>query len=176
MLLDRITPVLSRTPAALDALLRGLDDGWARSNYGDDTFSPFDVVGHLIHGERADWMPRLRIILEHGERQPFEPFDRYAMYEASKGKTMADLLDEFAALRAANLHALAALHLSEADLARRGMHPELGPATAANLLAAWCAHDLHHVGQIAKCMARQLGDGVGPFREYLGVLTTPLAQ
>ncbi len=168
--IDEAIEVLSRTPAVLEAMLGGLSDPWVQNNYGEKTFSPFDVVGHLIHGERVDWIPRARIILEHGERKPFEPFDRYAMYEASRGKSMGELLHTFAELRAKNLDALRAMDISPEQLALRGTHPELGPVTLENLLATWVAHDLNHIHQIAKSMAFQYREGVGPWREYLTVL------
>ena len=162
--------VLERTPAALLVLLSGLDESWTHSNYGPDTFSPFDVVGHLIHGERTDWIPRLRILLERGESRPFDPFDRFAQVEASRGKSMEDLLDEFARLRAENLEILRSLHLTPQDLARTGTHPELGRVTASELLATWVVHDLNHLKQIAWAMAHQLRDDVGSWREYLPIL------
>lgn len=162
--------VLERTPAILRAWLGGLSDAWAQSNYGDATFSPFDVVGHLIHGEQADWMPRARIILQHGEAKPFEPFDRYAMYQASQGKTMADLLTTFAELRSRNLTDLRALHLTAEQLERTGTHPALGQVTLKQLLATWVVHDLNHLHQIAKAMAYQYRDEVGPWQQYLSIL------
>lgn len=162
--------VLARTPAVLQAMLAGLSDSWVFDNYGPDTFSPFDVVGHLIHGERTDWMVRVQVILQHGETRAFEPFERYAMYEESKGKSMQDLLGEFGRLRHANLEALAALRLSPQQLALSGRHPALGRVTLGQLLAAWVVHDLNHVHQIAKCMAYQYRDEVGPWREYLTIL------
>ena len=163
--------VLGRTPAALDALLRGLPDGWIIAHEGGQTWSPFDVVGHLIHGEQTDWMPRLRIILEHGESRPFEKFDRLAQFNASAGRTLPELLDEFAGLRRHNLADLAALRLSDADLDRRGRHPELGVVTALQLLATWVAHDLDHVVQIARVMAGLYSDEVGPWRAYLRIIS-----
>jgi hypothetical protein len=168
--LDQAVEILPRTPDVLRALLGGLSDGWVLSNYGPDTFSPFDVVGHLIHGERTDWMVRVRIILEHGEKMTFEPFDRHAMYEASRGKSMADLLQQFAALRAQNLDDLRALRLTPEKLERRGTHPALGGVTLRQLIAAWVVHDLNHLHQIAKAMAFQYRDDVGPWREYLSLL------
>lgn len=161
---------LERTPRVLRAMLAGLDEAWIRTNYGPDTFSPFDVVGHLIHGEKTDWMPRARHILEHGESVPFAPFDRYAMYEASRGKSIGELLDEFAALRAGNLAGLAALRLAPDDLARTGMHPALGRVSLGQLLAAWVVHDLHHIAQIARCMAIQLREACGPWEEYMSIV------
>lgn len=168
--IEQAIEVLSRTPAVLEAMLGDLSEPWVHNNYGEKTFSPFDVVGHLIHGERVDWIPRARIILEHGERKPFEPFDRYAMYEASRGKSMGELLHTFAELRAKNLDALRAMDISPEQLALRGTHPGLGPVTLENLLATWVAHDLNHIHQIAKSMAFQYREGVGPWREYLTVL------
>jgi DinB family protein len=169
--LEEAIAMLARTPATLDALLRGLPDDWTASNEGDNTWSPFDVVGHLIHGERTDWMARARIILQDGDARPFEKFDRFAQFAASEGRSLASLLDEFSAIRAENLRALAALDLNEADLDRRGRHPELGAVTLRQLLATWVAHDLDHVVQIARVLARQHSDEVGPWRAYLRVIS-----
>jgi hypothetical protein len=170
--LDEAVAILTRTPAALDALLRGLPDGWLAAHEGGDTWSPFDVVGHLIHGERTDWVPRARIILDRGEAQPFDPFDRFAQFAESTGKPLATLLDEFAALRAQSLRDLAALRLTDADLERRGRHPELGVVTLRQLLATWVVHDLDHLMQISRVMARQYTDEAGPWRAYLRILGT----
>lgn len=163
--------ILERTPRTLDALLRGLSDGWLAANEGGDTWSPFAVVGHLVHGERTDWMPRIRIILEHGEARPFDAFDRFAQFRESAGKTVEDLLDEFAALRQANLRDLAALDLTDADLARQGRHPALGVVTLRHVLATWVAHDLDHVVQISRVLAHQYADDVGPWRAYLRIIS-----
>jgi hypothetical protein len=163
--------VLARTPTALDAMLRGLPPAWITAHEGGDTWSPFDIVGHLIHGERTDWLPRVKIILEHGDARAFEPFDRLAQFEASAGRTMESLLDEFASLRRRNLEELRALELTPADLDRRGRHPELGPVTLGQLLATWTAHDLDHVMQIARVLGRQYSDEVGPWRAYLRVIS-----
>lgn len=168
--LDASIEVLSRTPAVLRAMLEGLNDSWVMRNYGPETFSPFDVVGHLIHGERTDWVPRARVILEHGESRTFEPFDRYAMYKESRGTTLAHLLDEFAALREESIHSLKAMKLGPVELARRGTHPVFGSVTMEALLATWVVHDLNHIAQIAKAMAHQYRDAVGPWREYLSIL------
>ena len=162
--------VLSRTPATLDALLRGLPDIWVRGNEGKDTWSAFDIVGHLIVGERTDWMPRARIILENGEARPFDPFDRFAQAKQSQGKSLQQLLDEFARLRGENLASLQSLNLQRKDWTRRGRHPELGVVTLSQLLATWAVHDLTHVHQLARVMAHQYRDAVGPWRAYLGVL------
>lgn len=162
--------VLAATPGVLQFWLSGLSEPWIRNNYGKDTFSPFDVVGHLIHGERTDWIPRVRVILEHGASQPFEPFDRYAMYEASRGKSMGDLLATFADLRAANLRTLDDLRLTAGDGDRAGMHPALGLVTLRQLLSTWAVHDLNHIAQIARSMAWQYKDQVGAWKEYLSIL------
>ena len=162
--------ILARTPAALDAMLRDLPEAWLHANEGPETWSPFDVVGHLIHGERTDWMARLRTILEHGDSRPFEPFDRFAMFEESRGKTIAELLETFATLRAQNLETVRALQLEPADLVRRGMHPSLGSVTLEQLLATWVTHDMTHMVQISRVIAKQFKDEVGPWREYIGVL------
>jgi len=162
--------LLTRTPATLDALLRGLPDLWAHSNEGKDTWSAFDIVGHLIVGERTDWMPRLRIILEDGEARPFHPFDRFAQSKASQGKSLEQLLDDFASLRRENLAALQALNLQHQDLTRRGRHPALGTVTLSQLLATWAIHDLTHLHQLSRVMAHQYRDAVGPWSAYLGVL------
>jgi len=168
--LQDIISLLSRTPAALDALLRGLPEAWALRNEGGSTWSAFDIVGHLIHGERTDWMLRTRMILQFGESKAFEPFDRWAQERESQGKSLAQLLDEFARLRSENLNELRALNLKPEDLARRGRHPALGVVTLSQLLASWAAHDLTHLHQISRVMAHQYRDAVGPWSAYLGVL------
>jgi hypothetical protein len=162
--------ILARTPATLDALVRGLPDDWIAANEGDETWSPFDVLGHLIHGERTDWVPRARIILEQGEARAFEPFDRFAQFAESAGRTAASLLDEFASLRQQSLRDLAALQITESDLERRGTHPAFGAVTLRQLLATWVAHDLDHIVQISRVLARQYSDEVGPWRAYLRVI------
>jgi DinB superfamily len=169
--MDEAVAILSRTPATLDALLSGLPDGWIAANEGGKTWSPFDVVGHLIHGERTDWMPRARMILERGEAHAFDKFDRFAQFAMSEGRTLASLIDEFAVLRQENLRELEALRLTNADLDRRGRHPELGVVTLRQLLATWVAHDLDHVVQISRVLARQYSDEVGPWRAYLRIIS-----
>ncbi len=171
--LQQAIEVLQRTPSVLRSLLGGLSDDWVFSNYGDNTFSPFDVVGHLIHGEETDWLVRAHVILEHGQTKPFAPFDRYAMYEDSKGKTLAELLEEFSQLREKNLNELRALKLTPEKLDSLGSHPALGPVTLRQLLATWVAHDLNHIHQIAKAMAYQYRHEVGPWREYLTFMPGP---
>lgn len=168
--LDDAAAVLARTPATLDAWLRGLPEEWITAHEGGDTWSPFDVIGHLIHGERTDWVPRAKIILEHGESRVFDPFDRLAQFAESEGRTLESLLDEFAALRQHSLRDLAALKLTDADLDRRGRHPAFGVVTLRQLLSTWVAHDLDHIVQIARVLARQYSDEVGPWREYLRIV------
>jgi len=171
--LDDAVEVLSRTPATLDALLRGTSPAWHLGNEGEGTFSPFDVVGHLIHGEKTDWMPRLAIILEHGPARPFDRYDRFAQAELSRGKSLDELLDTFAALRTANLTALRAVPLGGDALAKTGTHPVLGTVTLAQLLAAWVVHDLGHIAQASRAMAKQYKAEVGPWvaPDFLPVLT-----
>ncbi len=162
--------VLTRTPAALDALLRGMPNIWVRNNEGKDSWSAFDIVGHLIAGERTDWMPRARMILQNGEARPFDPFDRFAHAKESQGKSLEQLLDDFARLRKENLAALQALGLQPEDLNRRGKHPALGAVTLSELLSTWAVHDLTHLHQLSRVMAHQYRDAVGPWNAYLGVL------
>jgi hypothetical protein len=170
-MMEEAIAILTRTPSTLDALLRGLPDGWSAATEGTKTWSPFDVVGHLIHGERTDWIPRARIILEHGEARAFEKFDRFAQFAVSEDRSLASLLDEFAMLRQDNLRALEALRVTEKDLDRRGLHPELGVVSLRQLLATWVAHDLDHVVQISRVIARQYSDEVGPWRAYLRIIS-----
>ena len=162
--------LLRRTPGALDALLRGLPDTWIRCNEGDKTWSPYDIVGHLIHGEHTDWIPRARHILEQGDAQPFPPFDRNAQFTESQGKSLELLLDEFAQARAESLATLERLNLTPADLDRPGRHPALGPVTLGQLLATWAIHDLTHLHQMSRVMAGRYADSVGPWSAFLGVL------
>ena len=168
--LPQATAVLRRTPSVLDALLRDLPDEWTRQNEGGATWSAYDIVGHLVHGERTEWLPRARMILEHGEARTFARFDRLAQQRESAGKSLPSLLDEFAAVRAANLEAIRALNLQPADLERRGTHPLFGAVTLSQLLATWAAHDLTHLHQISRVMAHQYRHAVGPWQVYLGVL------
>jgi hypothetical protein len=169
--MDEAMALLSRTPGTLDMLLRDLPDGWIAAHEGGETWSPFDVIGHLIHGEHTDWIPRAKMILEHGDARPFEKFDRFAQFEGSKGRTLASLLDEFATLRRQNLRELESLRLTDTQLDRRGRHPELGIVTLRQLLATWVAHDLDHVVQISRAIARQYSDEVGPWRAYLRIIS-----
>ncbi len=168
--LPQTIALLARTPDTLNALLHDLPDAWTLPNEGEKTWSPFDVVGHLIHGERTDWMPRARRILQFGESRPFDPFDRFAQERECQGKSLVQLLDEFARLRAENLSDLRALNLSQEQLNLRGLHPALGVGTLSQLLATWAVHDLTHLHQISRTMAHQYREAVGPWSEYLGVL------
>lgn len=168
--LSQALPVLERTPRVLRELLAGLPDDWIGATEGPDTWSPFDVVGHLIHGERTDWLPRTEIILNQGEARPFPAFDRFAQFDASRGKPLEALLDTFAELRAANLTRLRSLRLGPEHLRRRGHHPELGPVTLEQHLATWVAHDLSHIGQIVRVMGRAYTAAVGPWRAFLPML------
>lgn len=168
--LAQTVSLLARTPPVLNALLRDLPEGWTLSNEGENTWSPFDVVGHLIHAERTDWLPRAKMILQFGETRAFEPFDRLAQVRESQGKSLAQLLDEFARLRSESLIELEALNLRPEDLDRRGRHPSLGQVTLSQLLATWVTHDLTHLHQISRTMAHQYRETVGPWSGYLGVL------
>ena len=171
--LEESLPVLERTPAVLRTLLAGLPEPWIVSNEGGESWSPFDIVGHLIHGERTDWMARAELILTRGESVTFPPFDRFAQFEASRGRTLAALLDTFAELRAGNVRRLRELAPGPAELALRGRHPDFGPVTLGQHLSTWVAHDLSHIAQIARVMARRYTGAVGPWREYLPILSVP---
>jgi len=168
--LQDIIALLTRTPAVLNALLRYLPETWTLANEGANTWSPFDIVGHLVHGERTDWMPRARMILQAGETQTFAPFDRLGHVRAAQGESLKQLLEEFSSLRSQNLAELRALNLGSEDLARRGRHPALGVVTLAQLLATWSTHDLTHLHQISRVLAHQYLQAVGPWSVYLGVL------
>lgn len=162
--------LLSRTPPTLNSILRDVPESWLVQNEGPETWSPYDIVGHLIHGEETDWIPRATLILEHGEARAFEPFDRVAMFEKSKGKSIAELLDTFTVLRKQNLHQLSEMNLTPALLEKRGKHPELGMVTLKQLLATWVVHDLGHIRQVVRVMAKQYREAVGPWTAYLSIL------
>jgi hypothetical protein len=168
--LEHTISLLTRTPATLNALLRDLPEAWTLRNEGENTMSAFDVVGHLINGERTTWMPRARMILQFGEAREFEPFDRWKQIRDSHGKSLGQLLDEFARFRSESLNELRALKLRPEDLERRGRHPALGVVTLSELLATWAAHDLTHLHQISRIMAHQYREAVGPWSANLGVL------
>lgn len=162
--------ILQRTPATLNHLLDGLSDVWVRKNDGGDSWSPYGIVGHLIHGDKADWIPRMKIILECGESRKFEPFDRFAQLRESEGKTLADLLYTFEDLRRRNLDILAELDITPEKSELRGRHPDFGSVTLGQLLSTWVVHDLGHVAQIARVMAAQYRSEVGPWKAFLPVL------
>jgi hypothetical protein len=168
--LEHTLSLLTRTPAALNALLRDLPETWTFRNEGENTMSAFDVVGHLIHAERTNWIPRAKMVLQFGETQAFDPFDRWAQVRESQGKSLGQLLDEFGRLRSESLGELQELNLRKEDLGRRGRHPALGVVTLSELLATWAAHDLTHLHQISRIMAHQYREAVGPYSAYLGVL------
>ena len=167
--LEEAVAILERTPAAVAALLDGLPETWLRATEGERTWSPYDVVGHLVHGERADWLGRARHIVS-GDQSPFTPFDRRAQFRESEGKSLGELLSEFTELRGRNLAELLEMKLGEGDLARTGRHPDFGEVTLGQLLAAWVVHDLDHVAQIARTMAKVYTDAVGPWAAYLSIL------
>ncbi|HEX6940770.1 MAG TPA: DinB family protein [Longimicrobiales bacterium] len=168
--LARALEILERTPAVFRALLGGLPGEWTAPNEGPDTFSAFDNLGHLVHVEAYDWIPRARLILEQGPNRRFEPVDRFAHYRESEGKGVAELLEEFERLRARNLAALRGWRLTERELALEGEHPALGPVTLRQLLSAWVVHDLGHIAQTSRVLAKQYREAVGPWRAYLPVL------
>ena len=168
--LERSYEILERTPAVLQSLLAGLSNDWIMPNEGPETFSPYDVVGHLIHGEKTDWTARMKMILEFGNKKTFERWNREAMYEESEGKTLQQLLAEFALLRKENMIWFRSLNLLEADFDRKGMHPVLGEVTLRNLLATWVVHDLTHIAQITRVMAKQYKEEMGPWPEFFRIL------
>ena len=168
--LSETIALLERTPATLNALLRDLPESWINRNEGEGTFTVHDVIGHLIHADKENWLPRARRILEHGESKPFDSFDRRGHFEECRDKSLPQLLDEFASIRTGCLDELGALDLQSAQLERRGSHPSLGPVKLSELLATWAAHDLTHVHQISRIMASSYRDEVGPFAAFLGVL------
>jgi hypothetical protein len=167
---DEGVAVLERTPLVLRAMLDELPPAWIKATEGPDTWSPYVVVGHLIHGERADWIPRAQLILAQGENRTFTPFDRMAQFRESEGKSLGELLDEFEALREQNVQALVDWDLTDADLSLEGQHPALGTVTLRQLLATWVAHDLGHIVQISRVMAKQYRDAIGPWQAYLSVM------
>jgi hypothetical protein len=169
--LNKSIEILERTPAVLQALLSGINDDWIIQNEGPETFSSYDVIGHLIHGEKTDWTTRTKRIMEYGNSKTFELWDRFAQYEESKGKTLQQLLDEFAAIRKENLVWFKGLQLTGADLDKKGMHPKLGEVTLRNLLATWVVHDLTHIAQITRVMAKQYKEEMGPWPEFFRILS-----
>jgi hypothetical protein len=168
--LDKSIEILQRTPSVLKTLLHGLHDDWTNNNEGPETFSPYDVVGHLIHGEKTDWRSRSMMILEHGLSKTFIPYDRFAQFEESKGKSLTELLDEFEKLRSLNLEWLRSLKLTATDLDKKGVHPSLGQVTLRQLLSTWVIHDLTHLAQVTRVMAKQYKEEMGPWVEYFRIL------
>jgi hypothetical protein len=168
--LDEAMEILRRTPGTASAMLGGLSDEWTAGGEDEENWAAFDIVGHLIHGEETDWMPRAEIILAQGENRTFAPFDRLAQFDKSRGKTLEELLGEFKKLRTENLERLASWNLSDKQLELKGTHPELGEVTLAQLLATWAVHDLNHVDQISRRLASKYSDAVGPWKAYLSVL------
>ena len=162
--------ILERTPTILKTLLSNLHEDWVMNNEGPDTFSPYDVIGHLIHGEKTDWVPRAKIILEFGIAKPFRPWDRFAQYEESRGKTLTQLLDEFERVRKENMQWFKSIQLTEVDLDKKGIHPVLGEVSLRNLLSTWVVHDLTHIAQITRVMAKQYKTEMGPWPEFFRIL------
>ena len=167
---EKSIEILERTPVVFKTLLSGLSNQWIMNNEGPETFSPYDVIGHLIHGEKTDWVTRAKIILEFGLSKPFTPWDRFAQYEESKGKTLQQLLDEFEIVRKENMAWFKSLNLSEADLNKKGLHPKLGEVTLRNLLSTWVVHDLTHIAQVTRVMAKQYKEEMGPWPEFFRIL------
>lgn len=168
--LEKSYEILERTPAVLNLLLTGISDEWIMNNEGPETFSPYDVAGHLLHGEKTDWAPRIKQILESGSNRTFDLFDRFAQYRDSEGKSLLQLLNEFEQLRTQNVNWLKSLNLSAMDLDKTGIHPVLGEVTLRHLLATWVVHDLTHLAQINRVMAKQYKDVIGPWTEFFRIL------
>ena len=168
--IDKTISILERTAPTLQVLLEGLPEEWTNNNEGDETWSPYDIIGHLIHGERTDWTERMHIILSKGNDKAFKPFDRFAQFEESKGKTLSELLEEFKTLRNKNLEFLLAKNITEQDLSKTGIHPAFGEVSLSELLATWAVHDLDHIAQIARVMGKQYKEEVGPWTAYLRIL------
>lgn len=171
MELDQVVQVLQRTPATLRALLQGLSPAWTQPSGDRDSWDPYAVIGHLIHSEETNWIPRIEMILQYGESRPFEAFDRFAQFDRFTGQSLEQLLDTFAQLRRQNLAKLEAMHLTAGQLELRGHHPQLGAVTLHQLLAAWVVHDLNHVGQVVEAMSKRYTDDVGPWKVNLAILT-----
>lgn len=168
--IEKSLEILRRTPVVIDTMLRGLSDEWTQNNEGPETWSPFDIVGHLIHGEKTDWIPRMEIILSDQSDKTFKPFDMHAHFTESEGKSLQELLDEFKTIRHQNIQNLKSKRLSEEDLDKKGIHPEFGKVTLRETLSTWAVHDLNHIAQISRVMAKQYQTEVGPWKKYLGIL------
>ncbi|HKJ80407.1 MAG TPA: DinB family protein [Ignavibacteriaceae bacterium] len=169
--IEKSKEILRQTPATLNNLLNNLSDEWIKNNEGGKSWSPYDIVGHLIHGEKTDWIGCIKTILDHGETKAFEPFDRFAQFKSSEGKPLEELLDTFASLRAANLKELDSLNITEDKFLLNGLHPAFGTVTLSQLISTWTVHDLGHLVQAASVMSKQYIDEVGPWKDYLPVLT-----
>ena len=167
--LQEALPILERTPAVVAQLVKDLPEQWTTQNEGGDTWTIFDVIGHYIHGEKTDWIPRMKIILGEGDKH-FVPFDRFAQFKDSKGKSISQLLEEFSSLRKENIKALKSIELDEKSLQKKGIHPQFGEVTLSELLSSWVVHDLTHINQIARIMAKQYEAAVGPWKAYMGIL------
>jgi DinB superfamily len=168
--IEQAIEILERTPAVCTALLAGLSNDWVMNNEGPETFSPYDVIGHLIHGEKTDWTERTKMILDFGNTKTFVKWNRFAQYEESKGKSLVQLLDEFAVIRKQNIAWFKSLQLTETDFDKKGMHPVLGEVTLKNLLSTWVAHDLTHIAQITRVMAKQYKEEMGPWPQFFRIL------
>ena len=168
--INKSIEILARTPTTIESLLTGLSDDWLRNNEGENTWSPYDIVGHLIYGEKTDWIPRARIILSKEGNKTFEPFDRFAQLREPQDRSIEELLHKFKVLRAENLQEVRSLQINDQKLSEQGVHPELGTVNLKELLAAWIVHDLGHISQITRVMAKQYGSEVGPWVKYLGIL------
>lgn len=168
--LQRSIEILERTPAVLNTMLQGINEEWTSVNEGPGTWSVYDIIGHFIHGEQTDWIPRMEIILSESENKTFVPFDRFAQFEKSKGKTLQQLLDEFTLLRKQCIEQLRSKNLTDNDLKKTGIHPAFGEVTLSQLLAAWTVHDLNHIAQISRVMAKQYKEAAGPWPAYLKIL------
>lgn len=169
--LQKTIEILERTPGVLDALLNGISDEWIFANEGEKTFSPYDVLGHLVHGERTDWIPRMEMILAGDPERTFQPYDRFAQFTESKGKSLSQLLEEFKSLREHNLDIVKRKKIIATDFQRTALHPSFGKVTLQELLSTWTVHDLSHIGQIVRVMCKHYKDEVGPWQAYLPILT-----
>ncbi len=168
--IEKTVEILSQTPSTVKSLLGNLSDDWTKNALDSENWSPFDIVGHLIHGEETDWIPRAEIILGQGENSIFEAFDRFAQFEKSKGKTINELIETFAVLRTKNIEILGEMNLDEKKLKLKGIHPELGEVTLEQLLATWTVHDLNHIKQLVTVLAHKYAENVGVWKQYLSIL------
>lgn len=168
--IEKSIEILERTPLVIEDLLGGISEEWVKNNEGPQTWSPYDIVGHLIHGEKTDWIPRMEIILSDKKDKTFDPFDRFAQFKISQGQSIVQLLDEFKKLRKQNIEHLRGKKLKEQELEKKGNHPDFGEVTLKQLLAAWVAHDLNHIVQISRVMAKQYKTEIGPWKDFMGVM------